>query len=115
MTILIWIFLILIIFALIINWLDEDEEAEIKLENAEKIHNYCPNCNKPQNDNAIFCEDCGTQILLPNELVTIAYCEKCESEYDETHQFCEKDGNQLVLKKKEIDECINIINKTLKQ
>ena len=110
MTILIWIFLILIIFALIINWLDEDEEAEIKLENAEKIHNYCPNCNKPQNDNAIFCEDCGTQILLQNELVTIAYCEKCESEFDESFKFCQKDGYELVLKEKEIDESPKNIN-----
>jgi len=90
--------------------LDEDEEAEIKLENAEKIHNYCPNCNKPQNDNAIFCEDCGTQILFPKELVTIAYCEKCESEFDESFKFCQKDGYELVLKEKEIDESPNNAN-----
>ena len=62
----------------------------------------CPNCKIPQNINAIFCKDCGTEIS-PKELVTIAYCEKCKSEFDESYQFCEKDGNQLVLKEKEID------------
>jgi len=62
----------------------------------------CPNCDKLQNDNAIFCKDCGAEIS-PKELVTIAYCDKCESEYDESYQFCEKDGNALVYKDREID------------
>ena len=78
----------------------------IKFFNIEEVieeNIECPNCNKPQNDNAVFCKDCGTEIF-PKELVTIAYCDKCESEYDESYQFCEKDGNQLVLKEKEIDE-----------
>jgi len=76
------------------------ESTKIENNNQKPI---CPNCNKPQNDNAVFCKDCGTEIS-PKELVTIAYCDKCESEYDESYQFCEKDGNQLVLKKKEFDD-----------
>ena len=78
----------------------------IEFHNIEEIIEQsleCPNCNNPQNDNAVFCKDCGTEIF-PKELVTIAYCDKCESEYDESYQFCEKDGNQLVLKKKEFDD-----------
>jgi ribosomal protein L37AE/L43A len=76
------------------------ESTKIENNNQKPI---CPNCNKPQNDNATFCKDCGTEIS-PKELVTIAYCDKCESEFDESYQFCEEDGNQLVLKKKEFDE-----------
>ena len=82
--------------------------------NIEEIdeHIDCPSCNKPQNRNAIFCKDCGTEIS-PKELVTIAYCEKCESEYDESYQFCENDGNQLVLREKEIDTAIqDVISQT---
>jgi len=72
-------------------------------------HMECPNCNKPQNNNAIFCKDCGTEIS-PKELVTIAYCNKCKSEFDESSQFCENDGNKLVQKEKEIDESPKNIN-----
>jgi len=67
------------------------ESTKIENNNQKPI---CPNCNKPQNDNAIFCKDCGTEIS-PKELVTIAYCEKCESEYDKSYTFCEKEGNKL--------------------
>jgi hypothetical protein len=82
------------------------ESTKIENNNQKPI---CPNCNKPQNDNATFCKDCGTEIS-PKELVTIAYCDKCKSEYHKSYQFCEEDGNQLVLKKKEIDESPKIIN-----
>ena len=69
----------------------------------------CPNCKKPQNDRAVFCKDCGTEIS-PKKLVTIAYCNKCKSEFDESSQFCENDGDKLVLKEKEIDESPKNIN-----
>ena len=72
----------------------------------------CPNCKIPQNINAIFCKDCGTEIS-PKELVTIAYCEKCESEFDESYQFCENDGNQLVLKERENDDSFQNIKSTI--
>ena len=58
----------------------------------------CPNCEKPQNFNAVFCKDCGTEIY-PKRTVSMAYCDKCESEYDESNKFCEKDGNKLIHKK----------------
>lgn len=90
------------------NWIESShkglEVIDIETFQTKSVKEIeCPNCNKPQNINAIFCKDCGTEIS-PKELVTIAYCDKCESEYDESYQFCEEDGNQLVLKKKEIDE-----------
>ena len=90
------------------NWIDSsfpgltviDKETFQDRTSDEVIES--PNCNKPQNRNAIFCKDCGTEIS-PKELITIVYCEKCEAEYDESYKFCEKDGNLLVLMEKEID------------
>jgi|TARA_B100001971_G_scaffold36893_1_gene31856 hypothetical protein len=73
----------------------ENEFEKIDWGKSIKVQDIeCPNCNKPQNDNAIFCKDCGTEIS-PKELATIAYCDKCDTEYDISYKFCEKDGKKL--------------------
>ena len=73
----------------------ENEFEKIDWGKSIKVQDIeCPNCNKPQNDNAIFCKDCGTEIS-PKELATIAYCDKCKNTYSDDFTFCEKDGNKL--------------------
>ena len=100
------------------NWIDSSfhgltviDKETFQYKTVEKVIE-CPSCNKPQNRNAIFCKDCGTEIY-PKETVRIGFCVKCDSEYDKSYKYCEKDGNSLVYKDKEIDTSPKNIKSTL--
>jgi len=54
----------------------------------------CPQCGIEQNEDAVFCAECGTEIN-PKVFVKVAHCDKCDDNFPIEKKFCEKDGNKL--------------------
>ena len=55
----------------------------------------CPNCNAVYPDEAVFCSNCGTQLMHAN------ICPECGNELPENAKFCPKCGHKMFEEPKE--------------